>query len=67
MRLPDAGDIKQKPTFCPECHAQNCFERDAEHDIKTPEGEVIEQRWKCRGCGHTTLRPYLDDDMVGVY
>lgn len=51
----DATD--NKPIYCRECRGLDTWERKPEGDIKTPDGKVYWERWRCQGCGHETIYP----------
>lgn len=64
MKLPVETNLAEQPIYCRACGSQNTYERDAEHDLKTPQGKVLWERWKCKVCGNSTIRPV--GDMVSI-
>ena len=50
-------NLKNGPVYCGECRSQNSWERFPDGDILSVNGKLLWEKWKCRTCGATTIRP----------
>lgn len=45
------------PIYCRQCSSSNTFERTPKTDIVSESGKTLWERWTCRKCGSSTIRP----------
>lgn len=52
-----ARAANEPPVYCSQCRSSRTWERDSKNDIKDITGVTLWERFKCRICGNTTIRP----------
>lgn len=53
-----------KPVYCKDCNSMGSYARCPERDmVGVKSGQVLEEAWKCRLCGHVTFR--IPDNLKG--
>ena len=55
------------PVYCKDCGSRNSWQRQPDQDIKSESGKVLWERWRCKTCGATTIKPVPDEGKKEDY
>ncbi len=55
------------PAYCRDCGSRNSWQRQLDQDIKSESGRVLWERWRCKMCGSTTIKPVPGESKKANY